>query len=95
MIDNLYLWVKAFHIIAVISWMAGLLYMPRLFVYHSATTKDSDSDQMLQMMERKLMRIIISQGLCARRTSEIGKIFPYIQRGANLADGGDCVDGGS
>ena len=63
MIDNLYLWVKALHVIAIISWMAGLLYLPRLFVYHSTVEKGSESDQMLQTMERKLLRYIMNPAM--------------------------------
>ena len=39
--SNLYLWIKALHILAIISWMAGMLYLPRLFVYHADAPKDS------------------------------------------------------
>lgn len=63
MLDNLYLWVKAFHLIAVMSWMAGMLYLPRLFVYHTQVEKDSEADFMLQTMERKLLRYIINPAM--------------------------------
>lgn len=63
MIDNLYLWVKAFHIIAVISWMAGLLYLPRLFVYHASVHADSESSKMLKLMEKKLLRYIMNPAM--------------------------------
>lgn len=65
MYDNLYLWVKALHIIAVISWMAGLLYLPRLFVYHTQVAKGSEADLMLQTMERKLLRYIMNPAMFA------------------------------
>lgn len=48
------LWVKAFHIIFMVTWFAGLFYLPRLFVYH-ATTTDSISDERFKVMERRLM----------------------------------------
>ena len=48
------LWVKAFHIIFMVTWFAGLFYLPRLFVYH-ATTTDSVSDERFKVMERRLM----------------------------------------
>ena len=51
------LWVKAFHIMFVISWYAGLLYLPRLFVYH-ADCEDSVGDERFQVMERKLFAIM-------------------------------------
>lgn len=65
MIDNLYLWVKALHLIAVISWMAGLLYLPRLYVYHSTATPDSEADTMLRTMERRLLRYIMNPAMIA------------------------------
>ncbi len=52
-----YLWLKAFHIIAVIAWMAGMLYLPRLFVYHCETTPGSAEYDRFVLMERKLMRV--------------------------------------
>jgi putative membrane protein len=54
-----YLWLKALHIVAVIAWMAGLLYLPRLFVYHAAVPHESDRAQMLAGMERRLLRGIM------------------------------------
>lgn len=65
MFDNLYLWVKALHLIAIISWMAGLLYLPRLFVYHSTAAVGSDADTMLKAMERKLLRYIMNPAMIA------------------------------
>lgn len=65
MIDNLYLWVKALHIIAVISWMAGLLYLPRLFVYHTGVAVGSEADKMLQTMERRLLKFIMNPAMIA------------------------------
>ncbi|GAA6209709.1 protoporphyrinogen oxidase HemJ [Cognatishimia sp. WU-CL00825] len=57
---NLYPWTKAFHIMSVISWMAGLFYLPRLFVYHAEqATKGDQLDQTLQIMEFKLLRLIM------------------------------------
>ncbi len=59
---NLYLWVKALHVIAVISWMAGLLYLPRLFVYHAQTGPGPQSET-FKVMERKLLRVIMSPAM--------------------------------
>ncbi|MEM9387206.1 MAG: CopD family protein [Pseudomonadota bacterium] len=53
----MYLWLKAFHLIFVVSWFAGLLYMPRLFVYH-AMTEDVTGHERFQVMERKLFGIM-------------------------------------
>jgi len=60
-----YLWVKAFHIIAVIMWMAGMLYLPRLFVYHCETQKGSAESERFKLMERKLLRIIVNPAMIA------------------------------
>jgi putative membrane protein len=54
-----YPWLKAFHIIAVIAWMAGLLYLPRLFVYHAGVAADSAQAAMFIVMERRLYRGIM------------------------------------
>ena len=54
-----YLWIKAVHIVAVVAWMAGLFYLPRLFVYHVAQAVGSDSDQLFKTMERRLMVAIM------------------------------------
>ena len=62
---SLYPWLKAFHIIAVIAWMAGMLYLPRLFVYHCETSPGSAEYDRFVLMERKLMRIIINPSMIA------------------------------
>ena len=55
-----YPWLKALHIIAVIAWMAGLLYLPRLYVYHSGVPAESNRAAMLQVMERRLLHGILA-----------------------------------
>lgn len=60
---NLYLWLKALHIMAVISWMAGMLYLPRLFVYHAQRQSGSEASEMLKLMERRLLRYIINPAM--------------------------------
>jgi len=60
---ELYLWIKAFHLIAVIAWMAGLLYLPRLFVYHVGVEPGSDLDQTLKLMERRLLNFIMGPAM--------------------------------
>ena len=61
----MYEWLKAFHIIAVIAWMAGMLYLPRLFVYHCAAEKDSVQSETFKVMERRLLRGIINPAMIA------------------------------
>ncbi len=59
------LWVKAFHIIAIIAWMAGVLYLPRLFVYHAMSTKGSEQSETFKVMEKRLLRVIINPAMAA------------------------------
>ncbi|MGF7158589.1 putative membrane protein [Rhodoligotrophos appendicifer] len=54
-----YPWLKAFHIIFMVSWMAGLLYLPRLFVYHCGAVAGSDQSETFKIMERRLYRGIM------------------------------------
>ena len=58
-----YLWIKALHIIFVVTWMAGIFYLPRLFVYHCRVRPGSEPDKMFQTMERKLLRAIMNPSL--------------------------------
>lgn len=60
-----YDWVKALHIIAVIAWMAGMLYLPRLFVYHCDAPAGSDKSETFKVMERRLLRGIINPAMIA------------------------------
>lgn len=55
----MYLWLKALHIIAVIAWMAGLLYLPRLFVYHTIAKSGSELSETFKTMERRLLTFIM------------------------------------
>ena len=61
----LYLWFKAFHIVAVIAWMAGMLYLPRLFVYHCDAAPGSVQSETFKVMERRLLRAIINPAMIA------------------------------
>lgn len=61
----MYEWIKAFHIIAVIAWMAGMLYLPRLFVYHCAAEIGSVQSETFKVMERRLLRAIINPAMIA------------------------------
>lgn len=59
-----YPWIKALHVISVISWMAGLLYLPRLFVYHvEKAPVGSDASEMLKVMEARLLRFIMNPAM--------------------------------
>ena len=58
-------WILAFHIIFVITWMAGLLYLPRLFVYHTQTKPGSEGSERFKVMERKLLRGIVNPSMVA------------------------------
>ena len=81
---ELYEIIKIIHIIAVISWFAGLLYLPRIFVYHSSVAAGSDSDKLLQTMERKLLRYIMNPAMIVAiacgfyLASEIGFEFVWL-----------------
>ncbi|QXX75487.1 hypothetical protein MHY1_02308 [Methylovirgula sp. HY1] len=57
--ENLYLWLKALHIVAVIAFMAGMLYLPRLFVYHAGVAKGSTESELFKVMERRLDKAIM------------------------------------
>jgi putative membrane protein len=59
----MYEWVKAFHIIAVIAWMAGMLYLPRLFVYHCEAARGSPQSETFKVMERRLLKAIINPAM--------------------------------
>ena len=59
------LWIKALHIISVIAWMAGLLYLPRLFVYHADAEPGSPVSETLMVMERRLLRAIMTPAMVA------------------------------
>jgi len=60
-----YLSLKALHIISVMAWMAGMFYLPRLFIYHVSAEKGSDKSETFKIMERRLLRIIINPAMCA------------------------------
>ena len=90
-----YLWIKAFHIMAVIAWMAGLFYMPRLFVYHTEQVgQDGSTHEMFLTMERRLFNAIMTPamvatwllGLCLVFTPGIidwSEVWPWV-KGASV-----------
>ena len=61
--DDLYLWLKALHIMAVIAWMAGLFYLPRLLVYHTTVEVGSNQSELFKVMERRLLRAITTPAM--------------------------------
>ena len=62
-LNQYYLWLKAFHLIFVISWMAGMFYLPRLFVYHTQVEPGSQASESFKVMERKLLRVIMNPAM--------------------------------
>ncbi|MBP2300379.1 protoporphyrinogen oxidase HemJ [Azospirillum picis] len=61
----LYEWIKALHVISIIAWMAGLLYLPRLFVYHCQAAAGSEASETFKVMERRLLRAIMNPAMIA------------------------------
>jgi len=61
----MYVWLKAFHVIAIIAWMAGMLYLPRLFVYHCEAEPGSKQSETFKVMERRLLHAIITPAMVA------------------------------
>jgi putative membrane protein len=78
-----YLWVKALHIIAVISWMAGMLYLPRLYVYHVDAVKGGELSETLKTMERRLLRFIINPAMIVTWLAGLGLLManPMLMQG--------------
>src|SRR5258708_34165620 len=86
-----YPWIKALHVIAVIAWMAGMLYLPRLFVYHCAAAPGSELSETLKVMERRLLRAIMNPAFVAAwgvgGPPLLGHGRPHGWRPAKLAPG--------
>lgn len=59
-LSDVYLWLKAFHLLAVIAWMAGMMYLPRLFIYHHQATKGGEAEKHFVVMERRLLKGIMN-----------------------------------
>ena len=64
-LNDAYRWLLALHVISVIAWMAGLFYLPRLFVYHAEAEAGSDLSETFKVMERKLQRLIMTPAMIA------------------------------
>jgi len=71
----MYLWLKALHLVAVISWMAGMLYLPRLFVYHAAAKPGSDQSETFKVMERRLYKFIMTPAMTVTWLAGIVLVF--------------------
>lgn len=64
-LSAIYPWMKALHIISVVAWMAGLLYLPRLFVYHAGVAAGSEASRTFKVMERRLLQAIMTPAMIA------------------------------
>lgn len=73
---SIYPWTKALHVMSVIAWMAGIFYLPRLFVYHvESVEKGSETDRLFQVMERKLLRLIMNPAMSATWVFGLALVF--------------------
>lgn len=70
-----YDWIKALHVISVIAWMAGMMYLPRLFVYHADAAVGSDKSETFKLMERRLFRGIINPAMVATWVFGLAMVF--------------------
>lgn len=96
-LSDWYGWIKALHIISVIAWMAGMFYLPRLFVYHAERAEaGSELDETFQIMERKLLIVIIKPAMMATwlfglllvltpGVVDWGQVWPWAKAGAVVA----------
>lgn len=80
----MFLWIKAFHIIAVVAWMAGLFYLPRLFVYHCKAEINSVQSETFKVMERRLLRAIMTPAMVVSWILGLILVFAF---GAGLGSG--------
>jgi putative membrane protein len=74
-LSEVYLWVKAFHVISVIAWMAGMLYLPRLFVYHCRAETGSAQSETFKIMERRLLKAIMNPAMIATWALGLALVF--------------------
>lgn len=73
----IYLWLKVLHVVAVISWMAGLLYLPRLMVYHADAEPGGEADSTFRIMERRLYRAIMMPAMIVSWMAGLGLAFGF------------------
>lgn len=79
---DVYVWVKALHVIAVIAWMAGMLYLPRLFVYHVKAEKGSVQSETFKVMEYRLLRAIMTPAMIAVWLTGLAMVYQWVESGA-------------
>lgn len=80
--QDYFMWYKAIHVISVIAWMSAMFYMPRLFVYHTRADFGSDMDKTFQIMEYKLLKLIMNPAMIS--TYIFGLLLAYIYGWAAL-----------
>lgn len=85
LLDDAYLWIKALHVISVIFWMAGMFYLPRLYVYHRETPAGSELSENYKRMEQLLLRRIVNPAMIAAWT--FGGLLIYIMWDSLLVSG--------
>lgn len=85
-LNEWYLWIKSLHLIFVITWMAGLFYLPRLFVYHAGARAGSGQDKTFRVMERKLLKVIMNPSSILVWVLGVALIFTPAA-GVSFADG--------
>ncbi len=78
---DFYTWIKALHVIAVISWMAGILYLPRLFVYHVDAPKGSEQSETFKLMERRLYYAIMTPAMVVSLFTGFWMAVPWLSEG--------------
>ncbi len=74
----MYLWLKALHVLAIISWMAGLLYLPRLMVYHCQAAPGSPQSETFKVMERRLLKAIMTPAMIVAWILGLWLAFGYV-----------------
>lgn len=75
---DIYLYLKAAHIIAMVAWMAGIFYLPRLYVYHVGAPVGSEMSETFKLMERRLLRVIINPAMIATWVIGLILMFGYL-----------------
>lgn len=80
-IGEWYLWIKSVHLIAVFAWMAGLLYLPRLFVYHCAAEPGSVQSETFKVMERRLLRAIMNPAMIVAWVVGLAMVAWHVEAG--------------